>query len=615
MSGKPHSLTVTYYCAKLGSSDMLERTGNQAERRAHVNHDPALRDLARLSSKLDQAINQVRETGTRWNEAIIEGPTLSGVIYRGDPGIYDYLLVRQSLGPTLLQAQRLGPRFREVNREVLGWLGSQDLFSVKLGGTSLTDIERISMATQEGDFAGLSLSDRRRVNRMLHHPLIGRLNTNQYLVRESMIYLATQAALDRWHRDRAVVPTPLQPLSERLGCYFDYYTSFMTNFSASYDDDLWLFFTLHYRANRLTQALGCYIPARLGITPSSAVKLYQEKAFKSAMPTRFWQRDLKILQILERESTQAYRKGGLPADLNHCLLYDPTTDQRSADALEGYFRETGRLNATAIEVEAADLLAKLRLYQPRLRSDIANSQERHLRIPLSGQLIKEVMVAYQNRLSLVMVARFADGQTHLTLEVTKDGRLFGIPPRLASQYPHIDDLLAQEMVKPILDWSRRQHPEVEPLPVVRIDKLARELLSPIQITVGEETGKDKPLKRRRLRLLHPLLPEPESPQEVTLPPSSPYFRVDYSESDIARLLGNKKGQADLVKQIMNTLRRFEYGHIRTEAVKAAADLRKIRVGKYRIFLEHHGRGHYSVYWIDNRDTVFNIRVQQRRLVN
>lgn len=606
---------------------MLERkglayqtvTGNRAERRNRVNHDSTLRDLARMSSKLDQAINQVRETGIRWNDAITEGPTLSGVIYRGDPGIYDYLLVRQSLGPTLLQAQRLGPRFREVNREVLGWLGSRDLFSVKLGGTSLTDIERMSIAAQEGDSAGLSLSDRRRVNRMLHHPLIGRLNTNQYLVRDSMVYLATQAALDRWHKDRAVVPTPLQPLSERLGYYFDYPTSVMTNFSASYDDDLWLFFTLHYRANRLTQALGCYIPARFGITPSSAVKLYQEKAFKSAMPTRFWQRDLKIL---ERESTQAYRKGDLPADLNRYLLYHPTADQRSAEALEGYFRESGRLNAkAAVEVEAADLMARLKLHQPKLRSDISNSQERCLRIPLSEcQLIKEVMVTHQNRLSLIMVARFADGQTHLTLEATKDSRLFGIPPRLVSQYPHIDDLLVQETVKPILNWSRRQHPEVEPLPVVRIDRLARELLSPDliknidQIKVVEETGKDKPLKRRRLRLLHPLLPEPEPPKEVASPSSS-YFRVDYSESEIVRLLGDKKGQADLVKQIMNTLRRFEYGQIRTEAVKVAADLRKIREGKYRIFLKHHGQGHYSVYWIGKRDTVFNVRMQQRRLAN
>lgn len=310
------------------------------------------------------------------------------------------------------------------------------------------------------------------------------------------------------------------------------------------------------------------------------------------------------------------------ADLSHCLLYNPTADQRAAEALEGYFRESGRLNTkTAVEVETADLLARLKLHQPKLSSDIANSQERCLRIPLSDhQLIKEVMVTHQNRLSLIMVARFADGQTHLTLEATKDGRLFGIPPQLAGQYPHIDDLLAQEMVAPILAWSKKQHPEVEPLPVVRLDRLVRELLSPEliesfdQITVREETGKDKPLKRRRLKLLHPLLPEPEPPQEVASP-SSPSLRVDYSESEVVGLLGNKRGQADLVKQIMNTLRRLEYGQIRTEAVKAAADLRKVRSGKYRIFLEHRGRGHYSLYWIDNRDTVFNVRVQQRRLAN
>lgn len=596
---------------------MLERTGNRAGRRDRVRQDPELRVLAHLSPILNQEIDQVRKTGIRWNEAIAEGSTWSRIIYREDPGIYDYLLVRQSLGPTLLQVQRLKPRFSEYEWELLGWLGSQDLFSVKLGGTSLTDIERMPIAAQEGDSAGLSLSDRRRINRMLHHPLIGRLNTNQHLVRGAMVYLATQAALDRWHKNRAVVPTPLQPLSERLGYYFDYYASLMTNFSASYEDDLWFLFTLHHRANRLTQALGCYIPALLGITPSSAVKLYQEKTFRSAMPTRFWKRDLKIL---EKESTQAYRKGDLPADLNRYLLYHPATDERSAVALEGYFRETGRLNATAVEVDAADLLARLKLYQPRLRSDIANSQERCLRLPLSDhQLIQEVIMVCQNRLSLIMVARFADGQTHLTLEATKDGRLFGIPPRLASQHPHIDDLLAQEMVEPILAWSKKSHPEVEPLPVVRLNRLAGELLSPElnesidQIQVVEETGKDKPPKRRRLRLL-PLLSEPEPPQEVASPPS-PSFRVDYSESEVVGLLGNKKGQADLVKQIMNTLRRLEYGQIPPEAVKAATDLRKVRSGNYRIFLKHRGRGHLSLHWIDNRNTVFKVRVQQRRLAN
>lgn len=348
----------------------------------------------------------------------------------------------------------------------------------------------------------------------------------------------------------------------------------------------------------LPQALGAYIPARLGITPSSAIKLYQHLEERAPVFDKFTNRD--SVRFLTHESQHAIRENNLPEVLDKYQHYDPQMDQAAEKQLTQHYQlGVNPEDYAKVHESTVTRLDKLGLYRAAIYSSATRSRERHLtgggysEVPLADNpLLSNIIVTSQYRDTLMLILKLHDDQTHLLLEVDKQNNLYGLPPKLAYRRPYTEDLLLNDILDPILAKLQRVFPHVEkpnPLkeaiivsyPPSTVNK--SEKSEPYEKILVVPTKEDKPetLKRRVLSPIskyleghQPPAPQKEERQRI----------VHHTIEDVADRLGRNESDK-IVRKVMRGITEFEYGHGVYQKLERHNGLYEVKSGAYRIILE------------------------------
>lgn len=557
-------------------------TNRQDRRRAYklgISQKPAvLKDL-------DQAASLLKEAQANWDRVVggADNKYLATIIYQEEPFVFFYLDRMRRFSQALTKAKATNieaePTYlTQLNRH-LAEQAAIDIFPLRIGGnrylgrdgTSLYDIEQMSLP--------LSLVDIRRINRLFWQDRFTKLDNPAKLTREAILYFVSQP--DAREELNLKIPIKLRPLYERLTAYFDYYTNLLAGTPVSREDETKLSMTLVWVGGDLLTALACYIPGRLGIIPASAYKLYLQRAMMTdvGFPWNLFAAKLEVLLSgLKKQTQLAYRKDILPPPLQKYQHFDQVADQKATQILAEHYNKKSATQAEEVDnVDRADnLFKRMRLYHRVLQSDTARSADKYLRQPLPAHpAIREVLLASQYKKTLMLILIF-DEQTHVTLELNGNGRLYGVPTSLAEEDPHVGDAIARDIFPAILDTARQKHPEIEPVerPVVIVsqpvmEKLPREFVE----TSPERRSKKRP--KAQLPFLEPDLPQP-------IQPSKPKFRVIHTKSQVIEAMGSKNPAR--IDRVMRDIRRFEMGEKPAYLSREAGRI-KIRVGKDRVVLE------------------------------
>lgn len=584
--------------------------GNRAERRR-------LRGQQANSSLVVQSeifrMGRVIKDGFERNSRVVGqfGGSLVSIVFQGEPFIQGLLEAQRELPDILRRAQRLNTEIRFAPPEYLNQFDRVNSFEKRIiGGTSLLDIEQMEL----DENGKLNPNDIGRINRLLRVPrwrgIFERLGLKyespwENHIRQSIVFFASQDLARP--EERIATPRNLRPLKARLMAYFDFYTNLMLGPAVDDWEDTLLTWTLSWNAPWLPQSLGVYIPARLDISPSSAIKLFQTRARVSIVPYLSWRRG--ILPFMEKEAKDAFREGSLPEDLKPYQLFDGEVDDRAMVQLLDHYR---RQNLTQSEIsenydQLDNLLSRFgKLYFRLLQQDIERSKQRKMETEFSGNHpVSKLVVTSQNRKVLMFILLFQDRKTHLTLEIDREQRAFGLPPRLETDHPNIVPLILNDTLESLLAFAKQKYPNVEPekkQPANSTQRVKLRILEPEPLAYIPRPK--EPAPSRRLTILTPIqrtLMEPRLPSALN--PSTRQYVVMHSRDQINSFLGERV-QEKTIEGLMGEIRDFEHGTARAKILEGVGGLWELRYGHYRIVLEHTRGRFFNVVALDRRDRIF-----------
>ncbi|QQG43131.1 MAG: hypothetical protein HYW45_02935 [Candidatus Daviesbacteria bacterium] len=599
-------------------------SGNRAQRRKNKDWRPFAQSA--LVGQYNRFEHSIAETVGRWNQVVGgHDNNLTKALYQGEPFIGRWLEVRRKLPFFLEQAQlkNLDPANRFVSTATLNRFDEQDYYSRELGvpsflgvplstGTSLFDIEQMPLlkSTSDGrERFQLQAVDIQRINGMFHEGQSRRPGRDTSVVLLSMIYLASQefARPD----EKTPLPQSLHPLRDRLVAYFDYYQDLMTSFGFSLKDEYSFLGALQYTKPWLPHALGMFMPARLGITPASAVKLFQTRSELSSSPL-FW-RTSGILKTLELSAADAHREKNLPTNLQRYQDYDRDTDNEALRQLWQFYggADLSEQELARVYTDSTNLLDKLiDLYFKDVYSDIMRSPQRQLKLAMpQDHLIKEVTLTCQNKQVLIFILHFADGKTHLTLELSQGDKFYGMPAKAVKDNPHFISFIFADILPPVLEAAKKRHPDREP---IRLSDYRRTEPLMVQTVVFDqlptpsvELPVPKRVRSRPRRLLTPLAQYLSGPKPVDHQDSPEFkYSVIHSKALVEEKMGRGARPND-VERVMEHIRRFELGFTPIKMIDWSEGKRVVgRVGDLRIVYNHLGNGVYALEAIGDREYIY-----------
>ena len=593
--------------------------GNRATRR-HPKKDPKAQKRSAIIGEFNHMERLMGETANEWSNVVTgHERNLTRIVYHGKPFIFRWLETRRRLPEFLDRAHFANLENPFVEPEVFNRYDPHDVFPqiIKLRrfglfpilAPSFFDIEQMPLLRSE-DGTSLAREDIKQVNLIFHDDKFNPETNQKLIIRQAMLYLVTQRLARP--EEKIIIPDTLRPLHDRVLAYFDYYKDLLTNFDLDEWEESRLIRTLHWTGPFLPQALGSFITASLGITLQSAIKLFQTRAELSPMPTFIWRRHL--LKALEFGAQDAYRINGLPKELTKYQHFDAQNDQVASKILSDHYQSLGLSEADLEDVynKKFEWLDKFtELYFRHLRQDIARNPQRHLEINLAEHpIFSDVLVANQYANTLIFILRFRDGNTHLTLEIDKDQKLYGLPAKLISDNPHFMDLILGDLLPPVLEWARKHYPGVEPIKLSDYRK-PEPVAGPVQkeeepqYNPGDfvEYRKPRPKGPKILTPIAKLLEGPEPPRVVQ--PQAPQFVVFHSRERITEFLG-KKVSNKVVDGLMREITDFEYGHSRVKALEDVGGLRELKYGDYRIIFRHEHNQFFSLVAIGRRGGIFRL---------
>lgn len=561
-------------------------TENRAGRRSKRHNGSYPKPLVVLRAAIDSFNRSTRERSQMFSE-MGRKTTLADILYSQGPLLGRYINDTKNVNVALIEAGRFA---REDPR--ITFIARADLFAQRIRGVSLGAIEGLPYPlTAEGI---------RTINRFLRYSHISRL-TFGLPQRHAQEIAVTLPVLGAAYPKEVPISGVLKPLYDRMTDFFDFYSAFIHSPDLDAEQERKFLSSLVFNGPILWRAIGCYLPGRLGITPSSAIKLVDEKV-KPGLGGLSWG---QLKKRLELEMCGAYFKDRIPAELHQYLAYDGRTDVEAATLLQSYQLLSNNSSEATREPEELDPLMRLHRYQKDLRKDILEAPEKSLRIPVVHPIISEVLVASQYKHSLTIILLFKNSSVHLTLDINEGDRIYGIPASLLREYPHVQDSLARDILTPLLNYGRIRHPYIETAtkPAISIQLSGKRETLPDLITDGEINGDTKeqvkPLKRRQLGLFKQ---EPELPKPVVQVKQK--FRVYCSRSQLIKFVGGNVPE-EVVEGMMKGIGKFEVGGKRVEAVKSAAGHYKLRIGDWRVILEHLGYGSYAVRDAGNRAVIYD----------
>lgn len=414
-------------------------------------------------------------------------------IYRADPAVANFAVAARNFHLAIEAYTRDKiPTFisekgrKEIERGMLD-ARAEDFFGY-------SDHGRVSFAGIENMGLPLQPDDIRAINGLVRRNNV--FGETYYLAdaRDVALQLPTQVLV----RSKEVTNLDaVGPLAQRLIGYMDYYTALVLDRNS---DILDFARTARYLGRPFMQALGAYLPAGTGLTPSSLIKLLEEREHANG--------DAAIWGWLNRyfrpEINEAYTVSGLPKHLFSYQLYDQDQDARATLRLGEHYRDS--VKTSDIRSQLVRLYSYRRKLYPEMLSGVNIDFDKH-------HVISRIVLACQNKQNMMFVLLLNDGQTHLTLETNDKGEVFGIPYQLKNMNPNIEGAIATDVLTPVLDRARKMFPEIE----------TAKIMSPIPMrsTGFEESVRQGPggneakgTKRRHRSVPHFVVREPALPKPV-----------------------------------------------------------------------------------------------------
>lgn len=462
---------------------------------------------------------------------------------------------------------------------------ARDVYGTPVNGVSLADIEKLSRPLNNEGIA--------TVNNFFCIGLINKLTPIQLLAQEIGRLLPTEVAVVN---DDGKIPFSVRPLAYRLRDYFDYWTGFVTaNYLEPEQEDqfiqsgLWVGYGSHFLA------LGGYIPARLGITPSSAINLFLRRErvaeYESTMKD--------ISDIMTASARHAYPKLDRGSQLSRYMEYNPENDARVSETL--LERYTGLR-----PIDNQGLMDQLDPYQRSIRRDFVTSGTKMITLDCEPNFFGERIIIFGRAAGgLVSTVLMRDGKSHLSLEFGSGDDIYGIPAEVFKHNPHADQIIQKDVVGAMLVGLHKKYPDAVSAPVES---------RPINIqtpTVVAELPPEKikslyKIRTRRERLAGKLglsasAAQPAVAEPVVQRPRSCVIMVD--PVDVRKQMGKKVSDKELLR-VMNGFTRVEYGHSLLEPIEHAAGLYKFRVGGRRIIVRALGSNNYEFQSVGSRGQIY-----------
>ncbi len=533
------------------------------------------------------------------------GRSFAGAIFQGEATGIAFVQAIRDQSMAMEYAHQVD--LCEPHQKWLADIKFTDIYRYPFKNVSLADIEQMPLP--------LSQQDNMRILNLFHRPLIGLYHRmNRGRIDEILTYTAVEQLV----HPEIPISTGLRPLGDRLSAFFGFYTPLLTTQHSDSNQNLQFAQALLWGGSAFGKALGLCVAAEMGLSPSSVIKLFKERALKTNIgwllgPT---------LKPIQDELQHAYRTDGvdaIPAELRHYLQYDPYMDKKAANLLVSHYaKRDSRLNALVepFENQTADhSIESLRKLRKIINADILSSGAQYARFTFGSDTpISEIALALRGNRgkynkNLFFVLFFNDQQTHLTLEVNgKNNRVYGLPPELSKKYPHMDEVLVRDIIGSIIKQVELQHPEQIPIAPTRIKSASDSFIKPLLIVGSEDadlTGESiKPIKRRVLRqMLDSVITQPELPQSVQTFQRS--YTVDHDEDLVRRLMGKVRNQD--VQRVMETIDRLERGGIRITKLTddtEGEDMYRAVAGKYRIQLHYENGTSFSLSKVSLRKEAY-----------
>lgn len=375
-------------------------------------------------------------------------------------------------------------------------LDAKDLFAVKVGGTSLSEVEQMRLSLGDEDI--------NKINRMMRRFTIkgfdiNRLSEDQKTIQELMVALPFQS-LTRG-KDLTLSPQ-LKSLNSRLINYFDYYVPFLVDGATLGFGELDKFLLMAaWTGDVFLDGLALFIPARLGLTPTSIREVYQANFDRIPFGNIFTNR-------LALPTSYSFKPHSLPDDLMRHVHPDRENSQIVAKRLKEYYQKEDPKIAAEPGSTVDSLLGRVEKYIRSFSRDIVVSPDKRLKIPLTNHpFLDHIILTSQYGQTLMIIGKFPDGASML-LEVNADRYLYGIPASLRREVRNIPGALSQDVLVPLLEHARQRYPGLEPREIIAVDTKNAVDITKRQDAVSVVTSP----KRGSLRLPSIVISQPVLPK-------------------------------------------------------------------------------------------------------
>lgn len=567
----------------------------RGKRRYTIKKDPSIQEGIKYIGKLKRTVFELNDITRHANEMFSQNDhNLSKIIWQGEPYIYKQLELVKRLGPLRDEGQLLigtNPGFK-LHPGVLSQLADKDFYNFKVGPypfsekVSFSDIESMQL-----DDGGLADKNIQRIDKLFQRGLLknygldwrdeDRLNE----LRSAFVIFATQKIA---RPDVPILlPDSLQDLYQRATEYFDYYTDILLDEQPSMKTVLKLNHRVVACSPYLPYALGSYIPARLGITPSSAVKMIgmynlAEAFGKSKLAEKVHHRTWIHSYILGAEN--AYRKNNLPKDLEKYQYYDKDMDVRVRERYLQDFKSENCLDEIS-SLNLDDLQGEYGKYHKMIHHDIRYSPTKRLEMQLKGKgSTRSVIVTSQNPDVTMFIIKEMDGKDHLTLELgydlDDDYRLYGFSYSVSDDVDRVNEYVAKHILHSLITVTKQQHPEI-----------TRDLRIPVHIEYADRRSEKRQLPgfpREKLRSkdetkIKIIRRVDSSAQPAKKEEAGKHLNLIYDKQMIWEAIRGK-GDKKQYEDIMDEVKRLERGEAKLKVLKVIKDSKAYRqkVNRYRL---------------------------------
>ncbi len=448
----------------------------------------------------------------------------------------------------------------------------------------------------------LSGEDIRKISDLFYVGLFRRPNEVQKHNTALLSNFTVQSQLPGPH---ARITPRTQRLKENMTSYFDYWAEVFTN-SANLAEGGYLHmdFLRMMLSQHLLYTTIAYIPARLGVSPSSAMELFEEFAEMSNFTAR---RTLKkgIRTNTAQTLRQSYIPSKVPEDILPFILPDSQNSESVSSFLEKEIAIPEGENEQFEVYNARNRAIKQLNTQvlPGVLRSLAKGKEVVNLVPQESDYITKIQIAQQYSKATIIVLHLKNG-SRLTLDFTKNNRVYGFPHRVRQQNPSIEDQVILDAVDSITVELRRQREHAYQAQKQNTENHIVEFGKPAYQVHPPQEHRPKKIKTRgeqgeqQEEPITEIADEPAQQARINF--------VAYDESLIKKELGGK-ASAKTVRQVSNALYRFGYGEKSAKLLEfdPSHNTIRLRAGNFRIVLRRIDESQFEIIKIGDRKNVYS----------